>query len=81
MLFLLAPFKRGEIKSGKVIGLLKLIDYGEKDDKILIVHPSSPLYKVKDINNLISNFPEILTIIEIWFENYKGGGVIKTNGY
>ena len=75
------PFKRGEIKSGKVIGVLKLIDDGEKDDKILIIHPSSPLYKVKNINNLISSFPGVLTIIEIWFENYKGMGVIKTNGY
>lgn len=75
------PFKRGEVKSGKVVGVLKLIDDGEKDDKILIVHPSSPLYKVKDINNLISNFPGVLTIIEIWFGNYKGMGVIKTNGY
>ena len=64
-----------------LIGILKLLDDAEKDDKLIIIHDSSPLNSVRNINDLISNFPGILTIIEIWFENYKGLGAIKTNGY
>ncbi len=73
--------ERGKIVSGRVIGTLKMLDGGEIDDKLLILHKNSPLYKATNVEELKEQFPGTLSIIETWFESYKGPGEIKTNGY
>ena len=72
---------RGNIVSGKVIGVLKMLDGGEIDDKLLMIQKDSPLYKANSTEELKEEFPGALSIIEKWFESYKGPGEIKTNGY
>ena len=72
---------RGNIVSGKVIGVLKMLDGGEIDDKLLMIQEDSPLYKANSVEELKEEFPGALSIIEKWFESYKGPGEIKTNGY
>ena len=72
---------RGNIVSGKVIGVLKMLDGGEIDDKLLMIQKESPLYKANSVEELKEEFPGSLSIIEKWFESYKGPGEIKTNGY
>jgi len=72
---------RGNIVSGKVIGVLKMLDGGEIDDKLLMIQKDSPLYKANSVEELKEEFPGALSIIEKWFESYKGPGEIKTNGY
>ena len=72
---------RGNIVGGKVIGVLKMLDGGEIDDKLLMIQKDSPLYKANSVEELKEEFPGALSIIEKWFESYKGPGEIKTNGY
>lgn len=73
--------ERGKIVSGKIIGVLKILDGGEIDDKLLMIQKDSPLYKATNVEELKEQFPGVLSIIETWFESYKGPGEIKINGY
>lgn len=73
--------KRGEIVNGKIIGLMKMIDEGEKDDKVLAVSEDSYLFKISDVEELRENYPGVLEIINIWFENYKGQNKIEILGF
>jgi len=55
------------------IGMLKLIDNGEIDYKIIAV-PSDikkQIIKIKNFNELTQDYPEVKTIIELWFLNYN----------
>ena len=72
---------RGSVVKVKVIGVLKLIDTGEQDDKLIAVLPSGPLGKVDDLAELEKKFPGVKTIVEIWFQNYKGPGRMESQGY
>ena len=58
-----------------------MLDGGETDDKLLMIQKNSPLYQANNIGDLRDKFPGTLSIIETWFESYKGPGEIKTNGY
>ena len=73
--------ERGSIQKCKLIGVLKLTDHGENDDKIIAVSQNSEMYKVNDILEMENEFNGVLDIIEIWFKNYKGSDVLQANGY
>jgi inorganic pyrophosphatase len=73
--------ERGKILRCKVIGLLKLIDNGEQDDKLLAVAESSSLSAVNDLIELERQYPGIMEIIETWFAHYKGDGVMVSRGF
>lgn len=75
------PINRGEVASAKLIGVLKLLDKGEQDDKLIAVQFNSPLKKADSIEELDEKFPGITEILEIWFTNYKGNGKMKSNGF
>lgn len=75
------PLKRGEVASAKLIGVLKLLDKGEQDDKLIAVQFNSPLIKSDSIKELDEHFPGITEILELWFTNYKGKGKIISNGF
>jgi inorganic pyrophosphatase len=72
---------RGSIVRAKVLGVLRLLDRGRQDDKIITVLPSSPLAGADDPEQMDRNFPGALSIVKIWFENYKGHGEIASDGY
>ena len=72
---------RGSVAQAKLIGVLKLLDKGERDDKLLLVVPDTPLYQVSDLNELDEKFVGVTTIVETWFSNYKGPGKMKSLGY
>ncbi|MCX5839371.1 MAG: inorganic diphosphatase [Deltaproteobacteria bacterium] len=65
---------RGAVVKGRVIGLLSLIDTGEKDDKAVVVMENSPFAKVTSIADLDAKFPGVTTILQTWFTSYKGYG-------
>ncbi|MZG31051.1 MAG: inorganic diphosphatase [Nitrospinae bacterium] len=73
------PLERGEVASAKLIGVLKLDDHGEQDDKLIAVQFNSPLKKADSISELDERFPGITEILELWFTNYKGK--MKSRGY
>jgi len=72
-IFVLGP--RAEIGSevrARVIGVVKMIDHGEQDDKLLAVDPDSWFGNVETLAELETEFPGIVTIITTWLESYKG---------
>jgi inorganic pyrophosphatase len=69
---------RGMVVKVKPIGILKLTENGEQDDKLITLHESSPLYSfINTIDQLQEKYPGILEILKLWFENYKGAGKVK----
>ncbi len=78
----LAPaVPRGSVVQARPIGVLKLLDGGEQDDKIIAVLPDSPLGGVSSLEELQSDFKGITDILEIWFSNYKGPGKMESQGF
>lgn len=67
--------------SVRPIGVLRLIDDGERDDKIVCVARQGPLSNVTDLESLESRYAGVLTIIETWFTSYKGRGRLRSNGF
>lgn len=81
VLVLGAAIERESIIKAKPIGILKLLDSGEKDDKIIAISSNSPFSEIKNLEELKNKFPGILNILEIWFENYKGKNKIISLGF
>lgn len=75
------PVERGSIMKCKIIGVLLLLDRGEQDDKLVAVSTNSKFYHLNDIEQLKSEYPGVHEIIELWFTNYKGPGLMQSNGY
>ena len=75
------PLNRGDVVSAKLVGVLKLLDKGEQDDKLIAVQLNSPLKKSNSLKELDEQFPGIKEILEHWFVNYKGNEKMKSNGF
>ncbi len=73
--------KKGSIIECKVIGVLKLKDRGEQDDKLIAISKNSSLNHINSIAELQENYPGISEIIETWFTNYKGKDKVISKGY
>lgn len=72
---------RGTVVPVRVLGLIHLVDAGDKDDKLIAVPADSPLAKAKDLVELDALFPGITAILETWFENYKGKDALQCSGF
>ena len=72
---------RGSIVQAKVIGVMKLTDKGEQDDKIVAVMADTPLANVTSIAQLESEYPGTTDIIRNWFVNYKGPNAMPFGGF
>ena len=72
---------RGSVVRARPIGVLKMLDRGEQDDKIIAVMFNSPLARISSIEELIDQFNGITEILEIWFSHYKGTGSIQSKGF
>ncbi len=72
---------RGSVVNAKLIGVLKLLDGGEQDDKLIAVLSDSPLAGVNSIEEMKKQFPGVLDIVEIWFSSYKGPGEMESKGF
>jgi len=75
------PMPRGSIIKAKLIGVLKLLDRGEQDDKLIAVMKNTPFYEVNSISELDKRFNGVSMLIETWFKHYKGPGKLKSRGY
>ena len=73
--------QRGRVVRGRVLGVLELLDGGERDDKLLAVLDGSPLAGVRSIEELDARFAGVSWIVETWFVNYKGPGVVQSRGF
>lgn len=72
---------RGSVVRARVVGVLRLRDDGEQDDKLLAVLDDTAFAGVHDLAELQEAFPGVTAIVETWFEHYKGPGVIETLGF
>tara|TARA_B110000503_G_C7129555_1_gene406233 strand:+ start:506 stop:1111 length:606 start_codon:yes stop_codon:yes gene_type:complete len=75
------PAERGSSIDCKVIGVLKLKDRGEQDDKLIAISSNSSLKHINSIHELQENYPGISEIIETWFTHYKGKEKMISSGY
>jgi len=65
------------------IGVLMLRDSGEIDTKIIAV-PLDQTLRIIDVmsfDDLKENYAPVMEIIELWFSNYKGEGLIEPLGW
>ena len=69
VLVLGSSVKRGSAIKAKVLGVLRLLDGGEQDDKLIAVQADSPLYHLNSIEELAEGYNGITGIIETWFSN------------
>ena len=76
-----AAVERGSIIKCKLIGVLRLLDGGEQDDKLIAVRRGTPFYDVDSIDGLGLQFPGVQDILHIWFANYKGPGAMEARGF
>jgi inorganic pyrophosphatase len=75
------------MESGQVvkcipIGVIKLMDHGAADDKILAI-PADPALRISDCETLPCFRAEnqgLIEIVELWFRMYKGPGKMKFIG-
>ena len=73
--------KRGSVLKTKIIGILKLLDRGEQDDKLIAVMEGSVFFEVNSLTELDSTFKGSTTILETFFANYKGPGKMEPLGW
>jgi len=79
--FILGPaLQRGSIYPAKVIGVIKMLDHGEQDDKLIAVDPESWFDHINSIEELKNSFPGITKILVTWLESYKGKGIVEFQG-
>ena len=83
ILVLGSPINKGELVKVKVIGMIEMLDNGQKDDKFIAVKKNDLIFsKINKVQEIKENFPGILKILKLWFENYKGINQIQvTNIY
>ncbi|MBK8096485.1 MAG: inorganic diphosphatase [Planctomycetes bacterium] len=72
---------RGTVIAVKVLGTIRLIENGEKDDKLIAVTPDSPLADADSVGELDEKYPGITSILQTWFEGYKGPGALTCKGF
>jgi inorganic pyrophosphatase len=73
----------GSLVSAMPLGTFRLIDRGEIDDKVLLIPTDENLRLVpcESLACLLSDYPEMLQILENWFMSYKGPGMMSSNGW
>ena len=72
---------RGAVVETRVVGVLRLLDDGEQDDKLLAVMSGTALSEVSDLEELERRFAGTTSIVETWFANYKGPGRMQSKGF
>lgn len=71
---------QGKVLPIKPIAMLKLMDRGEEDHKIIAV-PINPILNTVGATTFSELDPSIKTIIQTWFTSYKGPGKMEFQGW
>jgi inorganic pyrophosphatase len=72
---------RGSVVEARVVAVLRLLDGGEQDDKLIAVPAEGAFSQVRDLSSLRSSFANTSEIIELWFTSYKGPGEMESRGW
>lgn len=76
-----ASMARGALVPVTPIGVLGMLDGGERDEKIVAVASSTPFEKVTSIEELDERFPGATEILATWFASYKGPRSTQLTGF
>ena len=71
------PIAKATVSKARVIGMMRMIDLGERDDKIIALPMNKKFSKINNLSDLENENPKILSEIKDWFENYKGKHTVK----
>jgi inorganic pyrophosphatase len=78
-------FERAHVARVRVIGVLAMADDGGRDDKLITVPLEASLQngfsRLTDLEGLDAGYPELRTIMTLWFSNYWGAGATKVLGW
>ena len=77
ILILGPPITRGSLVECRVIGIVRMLDNGELDDKLIALPAKGYLENICTMKNLEADYPGMIEILTIWFENYKGKGQVE----
>lgn len=72
---------RGSVITVRPIGVMRLLDDGERDDKILAVRTAGPFSEVTSLAELERDYPGLTEIVRIWFTSYKGPKRLESSGF
>ncbi len=67
---------QGDVVKVKILGVIRMKDFGENDDKIVAVPLNDSFSKYENLLHFKNENPKILEEITNWFENYKGKNVV-----
>src|SRR5258705_7176848 len=77
--------ERGHVAHTRVIGVLKMGDEGERDDKLVAVPVETALEngfsRLHDVYELDRYYPASRLLIETWFRYYWGEGATHVLGW
>ena len=76
ILILGKELKQGQIVEVRPIGIMKMSNNGEKDDKIVAVQLDDNFNNIKTLSEFSEKNPNTLKEIKKWFENYKGKNIV-----
>jgi len=70
--------RRGAIAAARLVGVMKMVDGGEEDDKLIAVQAGSSFdgMSLADLEAA-----GVTAILKVWFESYKGPGEIQVPGF
>lgn len=74
------PISGGSVVECKLIGVLKLLDRGEQDDKLIAVSLNSIFNNINSLEELDLEYKGVSEVLKIWFSNYKGEGLMEFKG-
>lgn len=74
---------RGEVINVRLIGVMKMLDGGEQDDKLIaVLTEDSPFAGIESLAQMDAEFPGVTQIVELWLTNYKGpDGGMESQGF
>lgn len=74
---------RGEVVPVRLIAVMKMIDDGEQDDKLIgVLTNESPFSGVTSLQQLNADYPNVTDLLATWFSSYKGAdGGIEISGW
>ncbi len=71
---------RGTVLSVRLVGMIRMLDGGERDDKLIAVMLDSHFGGIGSLQELENRYRGATRILELWFTNYKGPGVMESKG-
>lgn len=72
-----ASEERSKVVPGRVIGIIKMLDKGEQDDKLIAVSKNSHFGSLRTLSELENTYPGVLEILTTWLIHYKGNNLTE----